>query len=147
MSKGDKIMLAYPVTIAEDSGWYIVESVDFPNVTAHGESKEEALADAVNAIATGVSICIRNGQPVPTASPAIAGQPVVVLPTQVVLKALLHGEMLRQKVTKADLARRLGWRQTQAARLLDVRHASKLDAIDLAFGALGQKLDVSVRTA
>ena len=140
-------MLAYPVTIFEHDGWFIVESVDFPNVTAHGETREEALDDAVNAIATGVSISIRNGKPIPAASPAITGQPVVTLPTQIVLKALLHGEMLRQKVTKADLARRLGWRQTQAARLLDVRHASKLDAIDLAFGVLGQKLDVSVRTA
>lgn len=140
-------MLAYPVSIAEDDGWYIVESVDFPNVSAHGETTEEALEDAVDAIATGVSMNIRNGKPLPVASPAIAGQPVVILPTQVVLKALLHGEMLRQKVTKADLARRLGWGQTQAARLLDIRHASKLDAIDQALGVLGQRLDVSVRSA
>lgn len=140
-------MLAYPVVITEDDGWFIVESSDFPNVTAYGETKDEALSDAVNAIATGVSMCIRNGRPLPAASPATAGQPVVVLPTQVVLKALLHGEMLRQKVTKADLARRLGWRQTQAARLLDVRHASKLAALDQAFEALGQRLDVSVRIA
>lgn len=140
-------MLAYPVTIFEDDGWYIVESVDFPNVTAQGETREQALEDAVNAIATGIAMCIRNGQPLPISSPATAGQPVVILPTQIVLKALLHGEMLRQKVTKADLARRLGWRQTQAARLLDVKHASKLDAIDQAFEALGRKLDVSVRSA
>ncbi len=139
--------MAYPVTIIEDDGWFIVQSVDFPDVTAHGETSKQALEDGVNAIATGVSMCIRNAKPLPVASPAIAGQPVVILPTQVVLKALLHGEMLRQKITKADLARLLGWRQTQAARLLDIKHASKLDAIDQALGALGQRLDVSVRSA
>ena len=26
-------MLAYPVVITEDDGWFIVESSDFPNVT------------------------------------------------------------------------------------------------------------------
>ena len=140
-------MLAYPVTITEDDGWFIVESPDFPNVTAYGETKEEALEDAVNAIATGVSMCMRNGKQLPAPSPALAGQPVVSLPTHLVLKALLHGEMLRQKVTKAELARKLGWRQTQAARLLDISHASKLDVLDQAFSALGRQLEVTVRTA
>ncbi len=138
-------MLAYPVTLTEDEGWFIVESQDFSNISAYGDTKESALTDAVNAIATGIAMCIRNNQPIPNPSPASAGQPVVTLPTQVMLKALIHGEMLRRKMTKAELARTVGWRPTQVVRLLDVTHSSKLDAIDEVFEALGQQLDVSVR--
>ncbi len=138
-------MLAYPVTLIKDEGWFIVESPDFPNVTAQGQTREEALANAVNAIATGVAMNIRNGSPIPVATPAMTGQPVVVLPTQLMLKALIHGEMLRRKMSKADFARTIGWRQNQVARLLDVTHASKLDVIDEAFAALGQQLEVHVR--
>ena len=140
-------MLAYPVTLTEDEGWFIVESPDFPNVTAQGETREEALADAVNAIATGIAMRIRNSESIPAPSFGMIGQPVVTLPTQVMLKAMIHGEMLRRKMSKADFARTVGWRPTQVVRLLDVTHASKLDAIDEAFGALGQQLEVSVRSS
>lgn len=45
---------------------------------------------------------------------------------------------------KADLARRLGWHAPQVDRLLDLRHASRLDHYDAAFAALGRRIAVSL---
>ncbi len=50
-------------------------------------------------------------------------------------------------VTKAELARRLGWHGPQVDRLLDLNHASRLDQIEAALAALGKRLQVTVRDA
>ena len=48
-------------------------------------------------------------------------------------------------VGKAALARRLGVALPQIDRLLDPRHASRLDAIERALAALGRSLMIVVR--
>jgi antitoxin HicB len=48
---------------------------------------------------------------------------------------------------KADLARRLGWHVPQVDRLLDLRHASRIDQIEAALAALGKRLVIAVRDA
>ena len=50
-------------------------------------------------------------------------------------------------VRKAELARRLGIHMPQVDRLLDLRHASRLEQIDAALRALGKQLVVSVQDA
>ena len=48
--------------------------------------------------------------------------------------------MREAKVNKSELARRLDWHMPQVDRVLDVHHASQLDQLDAAFGALGKHL-------
>jgi antitoxin HicB len=48
---------------------------------------------------------------------------------------------------KAELARRLNWHLPQVDRLLDLRHASRLDQLETAFRALGKQLSVEVSEA
>jgi len=50
-------------------------------------------------------------------------------------------------VGKAALAKRLGVALPQIDRLLDLRHASRLDAIERAFAALGRTMEVVVKAA
>ena len=50
-------------------------------------------------------------------------------------------------VGKAGLARRLGVALPQIDRLLDPRHASRLDAIERALAALGREVAIVVRVA
>jgi hypothetical protein len=54
----------------------------------------------------------------------------VALPTQTALKAMLHRAMRAQNLRKADLERRLGLHGPQVDRLLNPRHASRLDQIE-----------------
>ena len=50
-------------------------------------------------------------------------------------------------MSKAELARRLNCHMPQVDRLLDLRHASRLDQMEAAFRALGKQLSVDVRDA
>ena len=61
------------------------------------------------------------------------------------LKVLLYVAMCRQDVTKAELARRMGIARQRADRLLGLNHASRLNALDAAFLALGQEVAVELR--
>jgi antitoxin HicB len=55
--------------------------------------------------------------------------------------------MHKAGLRKTELARRLGWHAPQVDRLLDLRHASKLEQLDQAFHALGKRLVLEVRDA
>jgi antitoxin HicB len=71
----------------------------------------------------------------------------VSLPALSVAKIALYEIMRSASVGKAELARRLGWHLPQVDRLLDLRHASRLDQIETALRALGRELHVEIRPA
>jgi antitoxin HicB len=59
----------------------------------------------------------------------------------------LYTAMLAAKVGKAEMARRLNCHLPQIDRLLDLRHASRLDQLEAAFRALGKQISVEIREA
>jgi len=79
--------------------------------------------------------------------PAFTGGMPVELPLLTAMKVQLYRTALRQGVRKADLARLLNVHGPQVDRLFDLRHASKVEQIEGAFRALGQRVDFSVRPA
>jgi len=81
---------------------------------------------------------------IPLPSPP-AGRPVAALPALTALKTALYQAMRESGTRKADLARRLSAHGPQVDRLLDLRHASRLDQIEAAFRALGKRIDFQVR--
>jgi antitoxin HicB len=50
-------------------------------------------------------------------------------------------------VSKAELARRLGWHGPQVDRLFDLKHCSTIEHIDQALRAIGKRLEVTVQDA
>ncbi|MNT55593.1 Antitoxin HicB [compost metagenome] len=52
--------------------------------------------------------------------------------------------MLAQGVTQAELARRLGMKQQEVRRVLNLRHATEIDTIEAAFHALGKRLEMTI---
>jgi len=71
----------------------------------------------------------------------------VTLPTLTALKTLLYQAMWHEGVNKAELARRLNCHAPQVDRLLDLNHSSKMEQIDAAFAALGQRVAVDLVAA
>ena len=69
---------------------------------------------------------------------------MVPLPPLMVAKVALYNTMLEQKVNKAELGRRLNWHLPQVDRVLDVRHASRVDQLEHALGAVGKRLELHV---
>lgn len=134
-------MLAYPVKLRPDDDSVLVTSPDFPELTTFGEDEHDALVHAVGALEEAIAARIAAKEDIPSPS---RGRRLVRLPTQTSLKVLLYQEMRRHGVSKAQLARRLSCHAPQIDRLLDLNHASRLDQLDAAFGALGVRLKVAV---
>lgn len=135
-------MLSYPVKLTpDDNDTVLVSAPDFPELTTFGEDEEDALWHAVDALEEAIAARMQTREDVPEPS---RGRRRVALPTQTALKVLLYQAMRRKRVRKAELARRLHWHAPQVDRLLDLRHASRLDQIDAAANALGLELDIRV---
>ncbi|MEO5370100.1 MAG: helix-turn-helix domain-containing protein [Magnetococcus sp. DMHC-1] len=50
-------------------------------------------------------------------------------------------------VSQADLGRRLGWHPPQVVRILDPRHNSSMNQIEMALAALGKRMTISIQDA
>jgi antitoxin HicB len=139
-------MWSYPVDLVEDEedGGFVVSFPDVPEAISQGEDREEALLRARDALETALTFYLSDRRDLPVPSPA-AGRPTVRPTALVGAKLALYAAMREQGVSKAELARRLGWHLPQVDRVLDVLHASRLDQVEAALGALGRELTVEVR--
>lgn len=136
-------MLRYPVSLREDDdGTVLVTFPDFPEAATFGEDADEALLRARDAIETAVQGRISDREDVPL--PGEPGDASVELPMQTCLKILLYRALRERRMRKAALARTLGWKAPQVDRLFDIRHASRLDQLEAAFGVLGKRIEVTV---
>jgi antitoxin HicB len=133
----------YPLRLAaDDNDTILVTFPDFPEAHTFGKTADEALVHAVDALACVVDAYIRDRRAIPRPS---SGKITVPLPALMASKVALYELMREQHVGKAELARRLDWHLPQVDRLLDVRHGSRLDQLEAAFRALGQRIVVSLR--
>ena len=131
----------YPVKLKRDTnGTILVTFPDFPEAHTFGEDKEDALLRAVDALETTIMAYMANKRAIP--APRRRRGNGVELPTQAVVKILLYRVMREQKITKSELARRLHWHRPQVDRLLDLRHASRLDHVDAAMQELNARFTV-----
>lgn len=64
-------MLAYPVTISPDSVGYLVTRPDLPEVLTDGDTEDEALHRAVDAVMTVLDVRITEREDIPEPSPAV----------------------------------------------------------------------------
>ena len=139
-------MLNFPVTLTPDSnGSFLVGFPDFPEANSVGDTVEEALHEAVDALITALEIYFDVRRPVPLPSAPAKGQHTVTLPALETAKVLLWNEMQRQQLRKADLARMLNVHQPQVDRLFDLRHSSKLDFVEQTARALGRRLTIALQ--
>jgi antitoxin HicB len=140
-------MLRFHVKLSKDTNHTIlVEVPDVPGACTFGEDRAEALLRAPDAIETVLMGYIELRRDIPKPRPGGRG-PFVTLPALTEAKLALYTAMRAAKVGKAELARRLNCHLPQVDRLLDLRHASRLDQLEAAFRVLGKRLSVEVLEA
>ncbi len=137
-------MLAYPVILTPDEevGGFVVTFPDIPEAITQGESLDEAMEMAADALETALEFYFEDNRKVPPPSRIKRGQKSVELPVSVTAKVLLLNEMIEQKVRPAELARRLHTTPQVVNRLTSIRHASKIDGIAAAMKTLGKTLEI-----
>ena len=140
-------MLRYRVKLSKDTnGTILVEVPDVPGAVTFGEDREEALQRAPDAIETVLIGYMADHRDIPVPRAGSKG-PFATLPALTEAKLALYQSMRAAGVGKAALARRLNCHMPQIDRLVDLRHASRLDQLEAAFRALGKRLSVEIREA
>lgn len=134
----------YPIILErDDNDTVLVSFPDFPEAHTFGESERDALAHAVDALSTAIDAYIKDRRDVPLPSAVITPHRVT-MPALVEAKVRLYEAMRAARIGKSELARRLDWHLPQIDRLLEMTHASRLDQLEAALGALGKRLVVGI---
>lgn len=138
-------MLTYPAKLTPDGDGYLVQFPDIPEALTQGRTREKALDMAADALRTAMDFYFEDGRRVPMPSRVKRGQVAVELPPSVGAKVLLLNTMLEQRVTAAELARRLHASPQSVNRLVNLGHATKIDTVATALKALGRRMELVVR--
>lgn len=137
-------MFDYPVNLTSDDGTVLVTIPDVPEAITFGADEDEALLYAVDALEAALSFYVDDRKLLPKPSKPRRGQRTVRPSALECAKLGVYQAMTEQGISKAELARRLGWHMPQVNRLFDLKHAPRLDQIEAAARALGRHVEVTV---
>lgn len=136
--------MRYPVTLEKTDTSFFVSFKDVPEALTEGQTLDEALELAKDALETALEFYFEDERTVPMPSPAAEGQPVIELSASLWAKVLLLNAMVSEHVRPVDLARKLEVKPQDVTRLLKLRHPSKIDSIANALHAIGKTLELVV---
>ncbi|WP_072100621.1 type II toxin-antitoxin system HicB family antitoxin [Yersinia rohdei] len=134
--------MTYPVKLQKDGDGYFVSFPDIPEALTQGDTKEEALEMARDALVTAFEFYFEDNRPVPL--PSGLGDDFVSVPASVWAKVLLLNAMLETGITNAELARRMGLKPQEVQRIVTLGHNTKIDTIEAALAALDKCLELSI---
>jgi antitoxin HicB len=140
---------AYPADFMpdEEEGGFVVVLPDVAGAVTYGATQDEAYEMAQDALAIMLESCVRDGRSFPEPSPLKSGQIMVAVTALDASKLALGAELLKAKLTKTELAARLGVDEKEARRILAVGHNTKLDTLEAAFKAIGRRITIQVEAA
>jgi len=127
---------------------YVVTFPDFGYGVTQGESQEEAMEMARDLLMLTIGDYIRESRALPPAKRDRGSKfRAVALPALQAAKVDLYSTFLESGMKKAEFTRQMGIAKTHVDRLFSLRHHSRLNQIEAAFGALGKRLHVEARSA
>lgn len=135
--------IKYPATVSRDeNGRFFVKFVDLEDTFTEGETREEALFNAAEALSAMLAWRLDEGLDIPVPS-APRHRRTRIAPDAKTQAALLI-RRVRGERSLAELARALDTSWPSAQRLEDPRHWPSLRQLERAAAALGRRLVLSV---
>jgi antitoxin HicB len=129
-------------------GSYTVTIPDVPEVVTQGEGLADAKEMAADALELILSSYIEKGRGLPTAKARKGRNGHWIVPSALAqIKLALYVEFRKARISKADLARKMGIAKQQVDRLFDLQHSSRVEQIELPFSALGKVIAISIEDA
>ena len=132
---------------ADPEGGFLVTFPDVPEAITSGDDLDEARRNAVEALGLALRGYLAEDRTPP--SPAAKGRHLVSIPldAETALKVAVIVSFRKAGISKLEFARRLGKQETEARRILDPDHSTKLASLEAALAVLGKQVVVSVRDA
>lgn len=138
----------YPCVLApEHEGGFSVTFPDVPEALTCGNDRAEALAMAVDALATALAGYVQEHWDIPSPGIPTSGQEQIAVPPVVASKLALYRCMRKQGITKVALAKRLGLSEGAVRKLLKLDHRSHINQVERALRVVGRCLVVEDRVA
>lgn len=146
MARTEETVLAWPaLLIPDDAGRIQVRFPDFPEALTDGADEPEALTEAADCLAEAVAARIADGADIPAPAPLRRGMHAVPLSPVLAYKAALFSAMRRDRISKSELARRLGLDEKDVRRLVDPKYrGSKVDRLHAALAACGVMAQITL---
>lgn len=135
--------MRYPIILEEQpEGGFYAHSPDIPELHTQGDTREEALEEALDGLVTSFEFYFEDEKAVPLPS-KVAGEDYVNVPAKTWSKVLILNAMLEQKITRSELARRIHVKKQNINKTLDLNHETKLSTLEKAARALGKSMEIS----
>jgi antitoxin HicB len=132
----------YVAKLTREGRHWLVNFPDCPGCQTFGDSKDEAMEMAADALAGWLASILKHGE-LPPLPKSREGRSMVAVPVPARLAAVIMIRLRRAKlgITQKQLAERLGVTQQQVAKLEDPDTNSSLGSIEKAMRALGIRLE------
>lgn len=135
----ERLEARYPAVLEpEASGGFFVRFVDVEGAMTDGETLDEALFNASEALSAMLGCRLDHDLPIPDPSPA--GEGMVLIAPDTRTQAALLIRRARGERSLAELARSLETSWPSAQRLENPRHSPTLRQLEKAAAALGKRL-------
>jgi antitoxin HicB len=136
----------YAVKLAADKkdGGYVVTCRDLPEAITQGETIEDALSEAADALEEAIAGRIDDGREIPVPSAAKRHEQLVSVPPSMALKAAVYLSVREAGISNSEFARRLRLDEKEARRILDPHHPTKLPRIEAALSVLGRHVELAL---
>ena len=142
------MIYAYPCQLTPDEeGGLVAAFPDVPEAITGGRDLAETLAMAEDALATALAGYVHEKWDIPAPSEAADGQVLVAPPAVAAAKLALYSAMRAQRITKVELADRLGVSESAVRKLTNPDHRSHMSQVQKALRAVGRNLKVEVTAA
>ena len=142
------MLYSYPCQLTSDEGGgFVATFPDVPEAITGGSDRAETLALAEDALAAALAGYAHAKRDIPAPSEAADGHALVAVPPVAAAKLALYAAMKAQRITKVELAERLGVSESAVRKLTSPDHRSHMSQIQKALKAVGRSLAVEVTAA
>ena len=139
------MIYAFPCQLTPDEdGGVVATFPDVPEAITSGRDRAEALAEAEDALAVALAGYVHEKWDIPTPGTSTDGQVSVPVPPVIAAKLALYSAMKKQRITKVELAQRLGVSESAVRKLTNPDHRSHMSLVQKALRAVGLSLRVEV---
>ena len=135
--------MAYRLVLeSDDNGTWLVTAPAFPELTTFADNEDDASRVATLALEEAIAARIARGMDIP--SPDFEPEKILSAQwaepsLQTIIKVALYAAQRDEGMSRAEMARRLGWGREQVDRLFRIDHASRLDQLQAGFEVLGRQ--------
>ena len=138
----------YTSKFERDGDGWLVTFPALPEAITGGQTREQAAANALDALEVVILTYAEDGRPLPTDKSGVGSDTVLIAPSAQVMAKVGFIEAFRASgLTRVALAAKLGKAESEVRRMLDPYHGTKLATLEAGMHALGKRYVLSVEEA